>query len=181
MLELCNHISAYIFCNSSTSKKPFSLPSSCPHLMMMMMIYLKPNFTTKNQGYNRAQLTQSALRFFLVGCDSQTLDCDDNGPSASADKHCVSSRETIALSLLYSDKAEDEEEWARALLDFDPTRVGSLTRRSGAGGTIEEATAFSVLSCSCRISSLKVAATPLVMARLRQARSLASIFKALGK
>ena len=73
MLELCNHISAYIFCNSSTSKKPFSLPSSCPHLMMMMMIYLKPNFTTKNQGYNRAQLIQSSLKFCPDGCDSPAL------------------------------------------------------------------------------------------------------------
>ena len=34
-----------------------------PWCMMMMMIYLiKPNFTTKNQGYNRAQLAQSALK-----------------------------------------------------------------------------------------------------------------------
>ena len=74
MLELCNHISAYIyFAIRQPVKASFSLPSSCPHLMMMMMIYLKPNFTTKNQGYNRAQLIQSSLKFCPDGCDSPAL------------------------------------------------------------------------------------------------------------
>ena len=115
--------------------------------MMMMMIYLKPNFTTKNQGYNRAQLLKPTLKFIPDPCDSKPLDCDDEGSSASAGKHCESSRELIAERLLYSVRAEDEGGKARAFLGFSPTRAGSLVRRSGAGGTIEEATAFSVLSC----------------------------------
>ena len=145
------------------------------------MIYLKPNFITKNQGYDRAQLLKLTLKFLLEPCDSEPLDCDDIGSPAAADKHCDSSQETIAESLLYSVKEEDEGGKARACLEFNPTKAGSVMRRSGAGGTIEEATAFSVLSCIWRISPLKVAATPFVIARLRQARILASIFRAFGK
>ena len=117
-------------------------------MMILMMIYLKPNFITKNQGYNRAQLLKPPLKLCPDSCDSKPLDCDDKGSSASADKRCDSSRETIAESLLYSVRTEDEGGKARAFMDLDPTKAGSLVRRSGAGGTIEGATAFSVLNCS---------------------------------
>ena len=141
--------------------------------------FIKPYFSIKNQGYNRAQRPLPKLKFPPVDSGSETLHCDA-GSSATAGGRDESPREIIVLNLLCIERRELEEIRGQAVLGgFGPVGADPLAQRSGAGGTIEKATALRVASCIRRISSLTVAVTPVAMARLRQARILAAIFKSL--